>query len=228
MREGPDIARLAALIGDPARAAMLSALFDRAALTATELAEEAGVAKPTASGHLAKLTEGGLLAQEKQGRHRYFRLADAEVAALLENLMGVAARGAGRRARPGPRDPELRQARVCYDHLAGEAGVRVYDSLRARGLLLDDGDETLTLTEDGAAFCAGLGLDPAALRAQRRPMLRPCLDWSVRRRHLAGGLGAALLERLIDQGWARRRAGTRIVDFSPEGRRAFEKAFPLA
>lgn len=124
VRSGPDVARVAALIGDPARAAMLSALMDGGALTASELALEAGVAPPTASGHLARLREGGLLAEAKQGRSRYYRLAAPDVAAALEALMGLAARGPSR-ARPGPKDPALRRARLCYDHLAGEAGVRL-------------------------------------------------------------------------------------------------------
>lgn len=226
MREGPDIARIAALIGDPARAAMLTALLDRATLTAGELAEEAGVGKATASAHLAKLREGGLLAEERQGRHRYYRLSRAEIGDLLERLMGVAAGAGARRTRPGPRDPELRRSRVCYDHLAGAFAVRLYDSLAARGGFAEDATGALLLTETGAALAEEFGVDVAALRPRRRPLVRSCLDWSERRPHLAGALGAAFLQRIEALGWARRRSGVRVVDWSPAGERAFRKAFP--
>ncbi len=135
MKEGPSIASVAALIGDPARANMLAALMSGRALTAGELAREAGIAAPTASGHLARLREAGLVLVEAQGRHRYVRLAGPEVAAVLEGLMGLSARDGRLRTRPGPRDPALRTARVCYDHLAGEWGVRLYDALLADGRL---------------------------------------------------------------------------------------------
>ncbi|MFO1165925.1 MAG: winged helix-turn-helix domain-containing protein [Paracoccus sp. (in: a-proteobacteria)] len=133
MKDGPDIARVAALIGDPARANMLTALMGGRALTASELAQEAGVTAQTASSHLARLAEGGLIRQRKQGRHRYHQLASAEVAALLESLMGLAAGAGHLRRRPGPRDPAMRRARVCYDHLAGEMGTTMFESMLARG-----------------------------------------------------------------------------------------------
>ncbi|MEL6219421.1 MAG: winged helix-turn-helix domain-containing protein, partial [Pseudomonadota bacterium] len=133
MKEGPDIARIAALIGDPARANMLTALMSGKALTVSELAEEAGVTIQTASSHLSKLDEGGLLRPRKQGRHKYFQLADAEVAHVLEALMGLATRQGAKRVRTGPRDAQMQQARVCYNHLAGRMGVQMYRSLLARG-----------------------------------------------------------------------------------------------
>jgi len=222
MKEGPHIARIAALIGDAARAEMLSALLGGQALTATELAAAAGVTKQTASAHLAKLLDARLLSLEVQGRHRYFRLADADVARLLEGLMGVAFRAGALRLVTGPREPALRAARQCYDHLAGDAGVAVYDGLVARRVLrLHDGQPVLT--KQGMHFVAELGIDVASLTAQRRPLCRHCLDWSARRHHLAGALGAALLQRLYTLGWARRVKGSRAVSLTPTGEAALRQ-----
>jgi len=213
----PDLAALAALIGDPARARMLTALMGGVALTATELAIEAGIAPSTASMHLARLTEGRVLAIEKQGRHRYFRLFDAEIAAVLEELMGIAARN-GRRRRTGPADPALRIARVCYDHLAGQRGVWLLEQLRDRKVL--GGRDGLCVSRAGEAFFARAGIDVDALTRARRPLCRPCLDWSERRPHLGGALGAAILARIFALRWARREPGGRAVIFSPSGERA--------
>ncbi|MEL7464943.1 MAG: helix-turn-helix domain-containing protein [Pseudomonadota bacterium] len=226
MKDGPDIAALAALIGDPARANMLSALMGGRALTATELAAEAGVTAQTASAHLAKLVEGGLLQQRKQGRHRYHALANEDVGAVLEGLMGLAA-GQGRlRTRTGPRDPALRRARVCYDHLAGEMGVAMFDGLRASGGLAGD-DDNVFLTGAGRAFAVEFGVDLDRLESARRPLCRACLDWSMRRTHLAGGLGAAFLSRMNDLGWARRVEGARVIAFTPAGEADFARAFAI-
>lgn len=222
MKSGPDIAPIAALVGDPARANMLTALLDGRALTAGELANEAGVTAQTASSHLAKLEAGGLVARLKQGRHRYFRLADHDVADMIETLMGVAARAGHLRARPGPADPALRKARVCYDHLAGEMGVAMLDALVAKRRLAA---RTLKLTSDGEEFLHGFGIDVVNLASSRRPMCRPCLDWSMRRAHLAGALGAGLLERMLELGWAKRARGSRAILFTSEGERAFAKTF---
>lgn len=224
MREGPDIARIASLVGDPARANMLTALMNGGALTASELALEAGVSLPTASSHLAKLGDGGLLSQSSQGRHRYFRLAGPQVAAMLEAIMGVAATAGPQRARPGPRDASMREARVCYDHLAGDHAVTMLDGFLARGILTaNDGD--IALGDAGPSFFAATGVDLAALPGKRRPVCRACLDWSVRRSHLAGSLGAAILDRILAEKWARRDPESRAVRFTPPGRRAFEKTF---
>lgn len=224
MKTGPDFARIAALIGDPARANMLGALMDGGARTATELAMEAGVTVQTASAHLAKLETGGLLRLRKQGRHRYFALADEDVAALLEKLMGVSARLGGGRHRPGPKEPALRHARVCYDHLAGDLGVALFEALARRDLIVVS-EEAVDLTPAGQGFFAGFGVDVDALKKQRRPVCRSCLDWSVRRFHLAGGLGAALLSQILERGWARRLPGERILRFSRAGEAAFREAF---
>jgi DNA-binding transcriptional ArsR family regulator len=225
MKDGPSIAGIAAAIGDHARADILTALMADQALTATELAQIAGVTKQTTSSHLAKLMDAGLLAVESQGRHRYFRLADRDVAELLESLMGVAFRAGAVRVRGSPREPALRKARVCYDHLAGELGVLAFESLTRRRLLRTE-NEKLELTVSGRRFCRDdLGIDVDALTAGRRPLCRTCLDWSVRRHHLAGALGAALLARCLELGWARRVKGSRVVSFSPTGEAALRERF---
>lgn len=226
MREGPDIAHIAALIGDPARANMLTALMSGKALTVSELAEEAGVTIQTASSHLSKLDEGGLLRPRKQGRHKYFSLASDEVAHVLEGLMGLAAGSGYRRKRTGPRDAELRQARVCYNHLAGDMGTQMFDSLMAQGHLVLDGEE-LKLTDTGAAFASEFEIDVEGLCKARAPVCRECLDWSERRSHLAGSLGRALLNRLEELAWAKRDQKTRVVTFSRNGAEEFKKLFPV-
>jgi DNA-binding transcriptional ArsR family regulator len=221
MRDGPNIARVASLIGEPARAEMLSVLMGGQALTATELAGAANVTKQTASAHLAKLLDARLLAVEAQGRHRYFRLADNDVAHLLESLMGVAFRSGAVRVRTSPREPALRSARVCYDHLAGDQGVQMLDALLRRRLVRKR-NEALELTPSGENFLRGFGIDVAELAARRRPLCRTCLDWSVRRHHLGGSVGAALLQRMFALGWARRAKNSRVVTFTPAGTAALE------
>jgi DNA-binding transcriptional ArsR family regulator len=225
MKEGPNIAPVAALAGDPARANMLAALMSGKALTASELANEAGITAQTASAHLAKLETGGLISAIRQGRHRYFRLANEDVAEMLEKMIGVAARAGHLRTRTGPAEPALRKARVCYDHLAGEMGVRMLESLlRTRRLAWRGGE--LVLTRAGATFASDFGLDLAD--KSRRPLCRACLDWSMRRQHLAGVLGAALLDRLYAVKWARRARDGRAVIFTPEGKAKFKQLFPMA
>jgi DNA-binding transcriptional ArsR family regulator len=222
MKEGPDIARIASLIGDPARANMLAALSDGRALTASELAAEAGVTKQTASSHLARLSEGGLLAFEAQGRHRYFRLAGEDVGHALEALMGLAAVRGRPRTRTSPSDPALRRARVCYGHLAGELGVHLFSRFGARRWLsMDEGD--IDLTPSGRRTLTEFGIDIEGLSSLRRPLCRPCLDWSERRHHLAGSLGQALFTRFTQLGWARREKASRVVRFTPGGERAFAR-----
>jgi DNA-binding transcriptional ArsR family regulator len=227
MSEGPDIAQIGSLIGDPARANMLAALTGGQALTATELAAIGGITLQTASAHLSKLEAGGLLAQRKQGRHRYFTLADEAAARLIETMMGFAASRGHLRYRPGPKDPALRKARVCYDHLAGDYGVRMLDSFVCRGEIASDG-ENLTVTDKGREQLEGFGIDFSTLASSRRPLCKSCLDWSERRSHLAGTLGKALLAHMFDKGWARRSADSRAVLFSPDGERQFLAQFPDA
>ena len=227
MKEGPDITRLAALIGDPARSNILCALMGGKALTAGELAAEAGITPATASSHLAQLTEADLLWPRKQGRHRYYALKGAEVAEAIEALTNLAAAKGHMRCRTGPRDAGLREARVCYDHLAGSRAVRMFESLAQRGFMTVRMDE-IALTDAGADFVAGLGVDMGRLGRLRRPLCRVCLDWSERRSHLGGALGAALLQRFQATGWIRRTEGSREVSFTPSGAAAFDAAFGAA
>ncbi|MEM8695362.1 MAG: winged helix-turn-helix domain-containing protein [Pseudomonadota bacterium] len=220
MKEGPNFTLIGSLIGDPARANMLSALMAGQALTAGELAREAGVTIQTASTHLKKLAEGGLVKTRPQGRHRYFSLAGADVANALENLMVLAEARGHRRVRPGPADPALRKARSCYDHLAGEMGVLLFVGMVDNGWLCLQGDDIRLSTAGGEAMHA-LGINMDKLESARRPLCRPCLDWSLRRNHLAGSLGAAILTQICELGWARRVPGTRRVEFSQSGERRF-------
>lgn len=223
------VAQIGFLVGDPARAAMLQALMDGRALTASELAGVAGVTPQTASGHLAQLAAASLVAVVKQGRHRYHRLATAQVARLLETLMLVAAEASAVPPRTGPRDTRLRLARTCYDHVAGWLGVSLAEALARRGWVEIEDDAAL-VTPDGLRRLAGLGitLDMTTADATRaKPLCRPCLDWSERRPHLAGRLGAALCAHGLEQGWMRRQPGSRALEISPAGWRAFREIFDI-
>jgi DNA-binding transcriptional ArsR family regulator len=224
MKDGPNVARIAALLGDPARADALTALMTDRALTATELAAIAGVTKQTMSAHLSKLLEASLIAVDQQGRHRYFRLADEDVGGLLESLMGVAFRTGAVRLVSSPREPALRKARVCYDHLAGELGVLAYESL-LRNDWLTMSPQGLRPSASGARWFKNLGIDSDLAINQRRSYCRPCMDWSERRYHLAGSLGVALLARVCDLGWATREKASRVVRFTANGERRFRDLF---
>lgn len=224
MADTPDIAAIARLIGDRARATILMALMSGRALTATELARAAQVTKQTASSHLSKLVDAGLVAVENVGRHRYFQIASHDVGAVIENLVGLAHRLGAVQVDSGPVDPAMRRARMCYDHLAGDFGVLVFDSLRQQGHLRTDG-KRLSLTGKGEEFVERLGVDISALESRRRSLCLSCLDWSVRRPHLAGALGAALLDRFFALRWAARQKGSRVVMFSATGERALRSRF---
>lgn len=229
MASNARFAEVAALAGDPARAGMLHALMDGRALTATELAHVAGITPQTASGHLARMAAAGLVTVEKQGRHRYHRLASRAVAEMMESIMQVASGlEAMEPPRTGPRDAALRAARTCYDHLAGRLGVALADGLAAAGHVELSSDGGL-VTETGIALLRRVGIDVESLSAVRgrraRVLCRPCLDWSERRPHLAGAVGAALCTRGFEDGWIRRLAGTRAVTVTPKGERVFREAF---
>src|ERR1700761_4008859 len=227
MKAGPDITIIASLVGDPARANMLTALMSGRALTASELAQEAGITPQTASSHLAKLEGGGLVEPEKQGRHRYYRLTGEDVAGVLEMLEGLAARVGHMRVRTGPKDPALRRARICYDHLAGDLGVQMLDTMRTRNLVKQK-TQDLELTAEGERFLAKhLQISPDMLSHPRRPVCKACLDWSERRHHLAGTLGAAMMTRFAGLKWAARdtTAGSRVVNFSRNGEKHFTRLF---
>src|SRR4051812_15400868 len=227
MKAGPDIAMVASLVGDPARSNMLTALMTGRALTASELAQEAGITPQTASSHLAKLEAGGLIEPEKQGRHRYYRLTGPDVAGVLEGLAGLAARAGHMRVRTGPKDPALRRARICYDHLAGDLGVQMLDSMKNQQLIRQR-KQDIELTAEGERFLAKtLQISAEALTHPRRPVCKACLDWSERRHHLAGTLGAAMMTRFTELKWAARDAtpGSRVVNFSRNGEKRFAALF---
>lgn len=225
------IASLASAIGEPARAAMLNALMDGRALTAHELAVVASITPQTASSHLGRLTDAGLITVERQGRHRYHRLAGAEVARVLEALMLHVSNQPAERAvvRTGPRNEALRKARSCYDHLAGRLGVVITDQLIGSGYIVIEADGGI-ITDTGAEFFARTGILPAAGMVPKRltrPLCRPCLDWSERRPHLAGALGAAIRTHGFTEGWLRRIDGTRAVAVTPKGTMALANVFGI-
>ena len=229
MASNAKFAAVASLVGDPARAGMLHALMDGRALTAKELARVAGVTPQTASSHLAQMSEIGLLGVEKQGRHRYHRLASQAVAQMIESIMQVAATAERpcRTLTVGPSDAALRAARTCYDHLAGRLGVALTDALVAGGHVELSADAGL-VTDGGLILLRRIGIDIDALMADRgkrsaRVLCRPCLDWSERRPHLAGAVGAALCARSLAEGWIRRTDGTRAVTLTPKGERIFRE-----
>jgi DNA-binding transcriptional ArsR family regulator len=226
------MAEIGLLIGEPARAAMLGALMDGRALTAGELAGVAGITAQTDSGHLARLTDANLLAVERQGRHRYHRLASSEVAELIESVMRIAAVTLPTPARKpvtGPRDAQMRLARTCYDHLAGGLGVAVTDALVVLDVIAFD-DGAGIVTPGGLERLADRGIRVDAPTAARpsRPLCRPCLDWSERRPHLAGRLGAAVCGHFLDQHWVIRVDDSRALRITPKGRQALRDRFGIA
>jgi DNA-binding transcriptional ArsR family regulator len=220
MKYGPDIAIVAQLLGDPARANMVMALMSGQALSAAELAHEAGVTPPTATGHLSKLVSLGLLKGEKQGRHRFFQLCDPDVGEAVEALIAVAARAGHLRARPGPKDEAMRHARSCYDHLGGRLAVDLTGRWLAAGLLVWRGG-AFQLTRKGRDFLSGRGIELSGLESLKRQLCRSCMDWSERRPHLGGSLGAAILAHVVTEGWAVRGQGQRAVSFSRRGEENF-------
>jgi DNA-binding transcriptional ArsR family regulator len=224
--EARSLAGLAALLADRTRASFCLALLDGRAWTAGELARAAGVAASTASDHLTRLVRGGLLVEERQGRHRYVRLAGPAVAQLIEDLAGHAPAPVTppRTLRAASAGAALAYARTCYDHLAGRLGVLLHDALLDRGVL--DRAGGFALTPAGVTWLAELGVPVEPLRATRRPLVRDCLDWTERRPHLAGALGAALCHRFLDLGWTARGTG-RAIRLTPAGRPALAAALGL-
>jgi len=218
------MAEVAALVGDQARANILSALMGGRALTASELVHAAGVSPQTTSGHLGKLADGCLIACVKQGRHRYYRIATPRVAEMLEGIMAVVA-DAPPRHRPASKvDEAMRTARTCYDHFAGKLGVGLTDALCAHGYvaLSEEGGE---VSDSGVAFFEKFGVDLAAARGCRRIFCRPCIDWTERRPHLGGSVGAALAQRCFDLDWLKRMRESRALTLTPAGRRGLSETF---
>jgi len=220
----PDISSLAALISEPARGRMLIALLDGRGLPATELAQRAGITCQTASSHLAKLAEGRLLQVIPQGRHRYYRIANARVAELLESMARFAP--IKETGRSEPKSP-IQIARTCYNHLAGSLGVRIADAIVGRGLLREVGRD-YQLTKKGAQWFSEFGIDTDALRKSGRVFARQCLDWSERRNHLAGALGSALAEHVFERGWIERVRESRAVRITDLGRRELKRQLGVA
>jgi DNA-binding transcriptional ArsR family regulator len=237
-----DIAALASLLADPARCKVLLALDDGRALPASVLADEAGISRPTASSHLGKLTDAGLLAVDTHGRHRYYRLAGPEVGELLEQLGRLAPSRPVRSLREGTRAARLRSARTCYDHVAGRLGVQVMGSLIYRNVLVGgDGrydpdrdsrdalsspghDVSYELTGTGRDFLQNVGIE---LPTGRRPLVRYCVDWTEQRHHLSGGLGRAVFDRFLGGGWVKRVPRGRALTVTDEGRAALADFFGI-
>ena len=245
MKGDADIAKVAALFSDPARARILLARGDGRVLPASVLADEAGVAASTTSAHLGKLVKGGLLTAERHGRHRYFTLAGPEVAQLIEALAQVAPPAPVRSLRDGTRANAVRAARTCYDHLAGVLGTQLMAVMLERGLLTGgDGmfdrakakhdrlsapgfDLDYRLTRRGQDELEEFGIDFAELRSHPRPLIRYCVDWSEQRHHLAGALGAALAARMFNLGWVRRARKGRAVTVTEAGADGLRETFGL-
>jgi len=227
MSNAPQMAEIAALVGDPARANILCALLVGRALTATELAFAAGVTPQTASGHLGRLLAARLLVLMKQGRHRYYRLAGPQVAQMLESIMNVALEAPSRFQPRSCLDDQLRQARTCYDHIAGRLGVALVDRMTEHELIIL-GDEAGEVTPAGADLLSRLGVDLSAARARRRVFCRPCVDWTERRPHIGGAVGAALASRCFELKWIERLRDSRALAITPAGRRGLMDAFQLA
>ena len=220
----PDISSVAALISEPARGRILLALLDGRSLPSTELAKRAGITCQTASSHLAKLTEGGLLQVIPQGRHRYYRIANARVAELLESI----ARFAPRKETCPPEPKSLIEiARTCYNHLGGSLGVRITEAIVGQGLLREVGRD-YQLTKKGAQWFSDLGIDINGLRESGRVFARQCLDWSERRNHLAGALGSALAQHLFEVGWIEHVRESRAVRITELGRRELKRLLGVA
>jgi DNA-binding transcriptional ArsR family regulator len=222
MHGTPNLAAIGQVLGDPTRTLMLEMLYDGRAWTASELARGAGITPQTASSHLGKLVDANLIAVEPSGRHRYYRLADAEVAEALEALLVLAMR---RGQRPEIReisDDPLRHARTCYDHIAGRLGIDLVERLLGQSCLEEAGDAYL-LTDRGADLMSTLDIDVQALRNGRRPLTRRCLDWSERRYHLGGALGAALADSFLRRRWIRRVDDSRALTITPQGKRQLRR-----
>lgn len=222
----PNISIIARLIGEPTRARILTALMGGKALTATELAIEAEITPQTASSHLNKLVAGQLLVVRKQGRHKYFQLEGPDVAELLEKLLNITSKVTLPNIATGPSDLKLRRARVCYDHLAGELSVALYDSLVSNNYIMGKNSETF-ITEAGRDFFKGIGIDFNHLTKSKRPFCKSCLDWSERRNHLAGSLGQWILNDIIKKGWASKDLDSRVIQFNKKGLELFHNRYGI-
>lgn len=223
----PNLSAVAALMADPARATMLLALIDGRALPAGELAYAAGITPQTASSHLARLSEGGLLSADRQGRHRYYRLAGPHVAEAMEHLAAIRPAGQVRRRAKTAAVKRLQLARCCYDHLAGQLGVAVAGALAERDFLKPTGNKRLEVTEQGADWFAALDIDVGRLKSGQHGIARQCLDWTERAYHIAGPLGAGLLKAFCDAHWLRKASTPRLVEITPLGELEFKRRLDI-
>lgn len=223
MSASPGFAITASLLADPARAIMLTALLDGRALPAGELAYAAGVTPQTASSHLGRLVDGGLISVEKEGRHRYFRLAGSHVAQALEHLAAIRPDAPVKRKALSPQGRELRFCRRCYDHLAGRVGVAVARGMQERGFIVAVADKRFEVTPSGVDWFATVGIDVHALKPVRRGLARQCLDWTERTHHLAGPLGVQFMKAMCEEGWLRRVTDSRAVRVTPKGWRELKR-----
>jgi DNA-binding transcriptional ArsR family regulator len=227
MNTGPLIAEIAALVGDPARATMLTALLDGRALTAAELAYVARITPQTASSHLAKLTEAGLLTVQREGRHRSFRLASPKIFEMLDAIMTVAVEKRPRLRPLSEQDRALSEARICYDHIAGRLSVELADFFIGHEYIVID-EETAEVTQSGVLFLAEFGIHLSSLNATGGELCRLCLDWTERRPHIAGALGTELSKRCLELGWIEQLKQSGAVIVTPAGQRGFLDTFGIA
>jgi DNA-binding transcriptional ArsR family regulator len=221
-----DLAKVAMLIGEPARAVMLWSLLDGESRPAGELAFCANISAQNASAHLARLVEAGILTVSSQGRHRYYRIATPEAAHVIEAMAALVPPAKNADRLPKRPTPDLRYARTCYDHLAGRVAVEIRQALEKQQLLTS-GDQTVTVTGKGERWFRQIGIEIDELRRLRRPLARQCLDWSERQPHLAGALGSALLDQMFRRGWIARVRATRLVRITTDGRTAIQSLFKL-
>ncbi|MGZ7442699.1 ArsR/SmtB family transcription factor [Paenibacillus sp. TH7-28] len=222
-----NVALIASMVSDASRSAMLTVLMDGRFHAAGELAHMAGIQPQTASFHLAKMADAGLITVEKQGRHRYYGIRNPEVAQVMESLMSIAPPVKIKSLRQSAENQALRRARTCYDHLAGSLGVSLTQSLVREGIL-QEGASGFEVTKKGEAFFENFQIDLNQVKSKRRSFSHKCLDWSERRHHLAGALGQALLERLLELNWVQRLPNTRAIKITPQGKAGLKEAFALA
>ncbi|MEK8216945.1 MULTISPECIES: ArsR/SmtB family transcription factor [unclassified Paenibacillus] len=226
MKANSNVAVIASLVSETSRAAILTVLLDGRFHAASELAYMAGIQPQTASFHLAKMVNANVVAVEKQGRHRYYGIRNQEVAQVMESLLSLAPPVPIKSLRQASEDKALRYARTCYDHLAGSIGVQLTNALLRAGILRED-KEGFAVTEEGEDFFASFQIDVEQVKKKRRSFSHKCLDWSERRHHLAGALGSALLEKLLEVNWVQRLPNTRAIKITSEGKRGFKEVFSL-
>ncbi|MGK4115082.1 helix-turn-helix domain-containing protein [Lysinibacillus capsici] len=222
----PNMAEIAALLGETSRATILASMMDGRFHTASELAYMAAIKPQTASFHLAKLVEGKLIKVEKQGRHRYFQLAGEDIAQFLESFLAISPPPEVRSLKQSSQIKLLQDARTCYDHLAGKLGVQLTESMLKAGYLTLEGKQ-FVLTDEGILFFTTFGIDLTALKRNRRSFSHACLDWSERRYHLAGALGCELLNQFFNLGWLLRVPSIRAIKVTEKGKIGFKEVFHL-